>query len=109
MFGGLLNQITEKICSNMFRSTMSIESFRELLASLPQQEVHRMLGQFDGGQGPVQTESDGSPGEAPMPRPKPAPIRRQVAKVGRNEPCPCGSGKKYRNCCGRAQRGATAK
>ncbi len=107
MFGGLLNQITEKICSNMFRSTMSIESFRELLASLPQQEVHRMLGQFDGGQGPVQTESDGSPGEAPMPRPKPAPIRRQVAKVGRNEPCPCGSGKKYKKCCGRAQSGAT--
>ena len=23
-------------------------------------------------------------------------------KVGRNEPCPCGSGKKYKNCCGRA-------
>jgi preprotein translocase subunit SecA len=21
-------------------------------------------------------------------------------KVGRNEPCPCGSGKKYKNCCG---------
>ena len=29
---------------------------------------------------------------------------RKVAasqKVGRNEPCPCGSGKKYKNCCGR--------
>ncbi|MGH7981299.1 MAG: SEC-C metal-binding domain-containing protein, partial [Limisphaerales bacterium] len=22
-------------------------------------------------------------------------------KVGRNDPCPCGSGKKYKNCCGR--------
>ena len=30
--------------------------------------------------------------------PKPAP--RQVAKIGRNEPCPCGSGKKYKKCCG---------
>ncbi|WP_282609037.1 YchJ family protein [Pelagibius sp. Alg239-R121] len=30
--------------------------------------------------------------------PKGAP--RQVVKVGRNEPCPCGSGKKYKKCCG---------
>lgn len=30
--------------------------------------------------------------------PKPAP--RQVAKVGRNDPCPCGSGKKFKKCCG---------
>ena len=26
---------------------------------------------------------------------------RKVEKIGRNEPCPCGSGKKYKNCCGR--------
>ena len=30
------------------------------------------------------------------------PAQRRVAKkVGRNDPCPCGSGKKYKNCCGR--------
>jgi preprotein translocase subunit SecA len=28
------------------------------------------------------------------------PIVRQEAKVGRNDPCPCGSGKKYKKCCG---------
>jgi uncharacterized protein len=28
------------------------------------------------------------------------PFRRQTAKVGRNDPCPCGSGKKYKKCCG---------
>lgn len=28
-------------------------------------------------------------------------VRRTTAKVGRNEPCPCGSGKKYKQCCGR--------
>ena len=33
---------------------------------------------------------------------KPQPIRvDQSQKVGRNDPCPCGSGKKYKNCCGR--------
>jgi len=29
------------------------------------------------------------------------PIKRSKPKVGRNDPCPCGSGKKYKNCCGR--------
>lgn len=28
------------------------------------------------------------------------PYRRETAKVGRNEPCPCGSGKKFKKCCG---------
>lgn len=31
---------------------------------------------------------------------KPQPVRNQK-KVGRNDPCPCGSGKKYKKCCGR--------
>lgn len=32
---------------------------------------------------------------------KKKPVRTAAAKVGRNDPCPCGSGKKYKNCCGR--------
>ena len=31
------------------------------------------------------------------------PIVNNAPKVGRNDPCPCGSGKKYKNCCGRNQ------
>jgi preprotein translocase subunit SecA len=34
--------------------------------------------------------------------PQPQPFVRDHRKVGRNEPCPCGSGKKYKHCCGRA-------
>jgi preprotein translocase subunit SecA len=30
----------------------------------------------------------------------PAPSQRGAAKIGRNDPCPCGSGKKYKRCCG---------
>ena len=30
-------------------------------------------------------------------------IRNEEPKVGRNDPCPCGSGKKYKNCCGKNQ------
>lgn len=29
------------------------------------------------------------------------PVRRQSPKIGRNDPCPCGSGKKYKKCCGK--------
>ena len=32
---------------------------------------------------------------------KPQPVVNQGPKVGRNDPCPCGSGKKYKNCCGK--------
>jgi uncharacterized protein len=30
---------------------------------------------------------------------RPAPLRREGRKIGRNEPCPCGSGRKYKRCC----------
>jgi preprotein translocase subunit SecA len=30
------------------------------------------------------------------------PIRNLGAKVGRNDPCPCGSGKKFKNCCAKS-------
>ena len=33
---------------------------------------------------------------------KKEPTRRKAKKIGRNDPCPCGSGQKYKNCCGRA-------
>lgn len=41
------------------------------------------------------------PGQAPKPQDtrKPETFRREASKVGRNDPCPCGSGKKYKNCC----------
>jgi preprotein translocase subunit SecA len=29
------------------------------------------------------------------------PVKYEQAKVGRNDPCPCGSGKKFKKCCGR--------
>jgi len=37
---------------------------------------------------------------APAQEAKPAPVRTAAA-IGRNDPCPCGSGKKYKKCCGR--------
>jgi len=39
-----------------------------------------------------------SGGGEPAPR---RPVQRNLKKVGRNDPCPCGSGKKFKKCCGR--------
>lgn len=43
------------------------------------------------------------PAEAVIPKRehKQQTVRRDMPKVGRNDPCPCGSGKKYKHCCGR--------
>lgn len=37
---------------------------------------------------------------------KPATVKREQPKISRNAPCPCGSGKKYKNCCGRNNAGS---
>ncbi|MGI6345016.1 MAG: preprotein translocase subunit SecA [Bacillota bacterium] len=53
---------------------------------------------------PPQARAVARPRQATAPQPAGQPARtKQVssAKVGRNDPCPCGSGKKYKRCCGR--------
>ena len=47
--------------------------------------------------------SQGMPQQAPkeVKTQKPATVKREEPKVGRNDPCPCRSGKKYKNCCGK--------
>jgi preprotein translocase subunit SecA len=53
--------------------------------------------------GPIQAEGGEAVPPASAPPVEPIqPIRRKVPKVGRNEPCPCGSGKKYKQCHGKA-------
>jgi preprotein translocase subunit SecA len=47
----------------------------------------------------TQNAADRAGGEAP----KAQPFRRQGERTGRNEPCPCGSGKRYKNCCMRRE------
>ncbi|MDR0882256.1 MAG: preprotein translocase subunit SecA [Candidatus Adiutrix sp.] len=49
--------------------------------------------------GPMILSHGGQPEERE--RAKPQPETRETPKIGRNDPCPCGSGKKYKQCCGR--------
>jgi uncharacterized protein YecA (UPF0149 family) len=44
----------------------------------------------------------GLPGADEQPLPPPVePIHADKKEIGRNDPCPCGSGKKYKKCCGK--------
>lgn len=49
---------------------------------------------------PVKREQVAKPSE-PVSDGSSKPVQRKAQKVGRNDPCPCGSGKKYKHCCGR--------
>jgi preprotein translocase subunit SecA len=108
MFVELMANIKNEVLNNLFRSTSNLQAFENFLATLPQfllrehaptagasararqpQPVGAMAGVSAG-------DGDGA-GEVSID----LPIRRSIPKVGRNEPCPCGSGKKYKNCCGR--------
>jgi preprotein translocase subunit SecA len=59
--------------------------------------IHQEAGVYASPPGPT-----GAPGtrQAAEPKAAAAPPRRDVEKVGRNDPCPCGSGKKYKKCHG---------
>ncbi len=52
---------------------------------------------------PVQREQVAQPTQARLAGDEPQKPKTAAAKVGRNAPCPCGSGKKYKHCCGREQ------
>ena len=100
IFKGMMDQIYRDVAHNLFRVTITrLSSFEELLASMPQEMVHQTFGQFDGAMAP------GMPMEQPEAIPaEPEPqitFHREAPKVGRNDPCPCGSGKKFKNCCGK--------
>ena len=54
----------------------------------------------ESGQGGVSDQAPAAAAVPPRER-KQETVRRDMPKVGRNDPCPCGSGKKYKHCCGR--------
>jgi len=59
------------------------------------------------GGGSMQAQKQAAAGSMPKAAPKETktapiePVKREAPKVGRNDMCPCGSGKKYKNCCGK--------
>ena len=64
-------------------------------------ETNQVAGQLNGGAGPRRNRSGGSPMRAVSGSSRNA-QPSGAAKVGRNAACPCGSGRKYKRCCGKA-------
>jgi preprotein translocase subunit SecA len=110
MFVELMANIKNEVLHNLFRSTSNLQAFENFLSTLPQfllrehgpssptatGPVPGRHGDRMAGSDGVSTNGDGSELKLDL-----APVRRDTPKVGRNEPCPCGSGKKSKNCCGR--------
>jgi preprotein translocase subunit SecA len=64
------------------------------------QEVSALSGGAEAGAMAAQGQGAGQQGN-PQQQGNQSPFVRDVPKVGRNDPCPCGSGKKYKQCCGK--------
>jgi preprotein translocase subunit SecA len=117
MFTELMGNIKGEILHNLFRSTSNLLAFEQFLANLP----HMLIAPDETG-GSSQTSVPGSRGgESAGDRLRHAAVAtvaepeasldlalharsaaaKDPTKVGRNDPCPCGSGKKFKNCCGR--------
>jgi preprotein translocase subunit SecA len=99
MFTELMANIKGEVLHNLFRSTSNLMAFEQFLSSLP---THLLGADLDA---PPALEEpagpDASSMELPSYRETSQPVHRDAPKVGRNDPCPCGSGKKFKSCCGR--------
>ncbi|MBA4502449.1 preprotein translocase subunit SecA [Marinobacterium sp. 3-1745] len=64
-------------------------------------QAERQQMNYEHAQGSAMGEQSSSEGEADEQADNAEPFKRETPKVGRNEPCPCGSGKKYKQCHGK--------
>jgi len=93
MQAAIAEQVTDMVFRIRVTDEMELEQMDEALrdqwkpSSLSHDDASAYETEAD--RGPVGSEQE-----------KPEPIRRETPKVGRNDPCPCGSGKKYKKCCG---------
>ncbi len=116
-FEELMNNVRLQICTGLFRSASNIKSFENMLAMLSrgaktQGPENAPAAASAGGPAIRTTQTAGAatlaggpPGGGggsgiKLPMPKPQPVKA-MPKVGRNEPCPCGSGKKFKHCHGK--------
>jgi preprotein translocase subunit SecA len=89
-------------------SQEQIEERRRQRAAAAARPRFQMASGPAAGAGPGAPPSPFAPRAAGPPQPaKPQTVVRQGDKVGRNDPCPCGSGKKYKKCHGAASQVAT--
>ena len=99
MFEGLWGSIGERVTDLVFR----MEQMNEAFVSNTLVETSARKDDAPQQQAPQQSDMGRDQSEAidrsGGGRNAPEPIRNKGVKVGRNDPCPCGSGKKHKACC----------
>ncbi|MGB3119003.1 MAG: preprotein translocase subunit SecA [Verrucomicrobiales bacterium] len=105
IFIGLMDSIKASVLSSLFRTTTRPDQYASFLKNLPQRLSRPDLND-DGFDDEAAAQRRAVPaGMAVSSSPEGPqlnlPIRREMPKVGRNDPCPCGSGKKYKSCHGK--------
>ncbi len=103
MFDAMVGEIREETVSYCYGVTVETETTRrnvmEIGAESKAEDVDAgILQAMDGGAGGQMPQQDM---EVPDREMKQETVRRTQPKIGRNDPCPCGSGKKYKNCHGK--------
>jgi len=111
-FEELMNNVRLQICTGLFRSASNLQSFENMLSLLsrsartqgpenapavsapPPPQVSTTISTS----GPATNDTGTPVDDIKLPT---VTIRRETPKVGRNDPCPCGSGKKYKQCHGK--------
>ena len=96
LFKDMIDNINKKICTTLMRGQIPFREPDEVRQAAPEkhQDFSRYREQKDNYGG------DSSQGEPRKPEQRVQPIHVEQ-KIGRNDPCPCGSGKKYKNCHGK--------
>lgn len=95
LFQDMMNRVRRTIAEYLFRvSVVDDSSGRESERQLEHSRQASVSGDVL-----VQKKADPSPSARGAGKPK-QPVRKGK-KIGRNDPCPCGSGKKYKHCCGK--------
>jgi preprotein translocase subunit SecA len=84
MFSEMMGRIQTNVISKVFRVQVQVED-----SSMPEYRHKKRRMSFERGGGPA---DGGGHGKAKT-------VRRAGPRIGRNDPCPCGSGKKYKKCC----------
>jgi preprotein translocase subunit SecA len=109
IFGEMMGNIGRNVCEKLFHIQVQRDESAAAAApsssssggqrggspaAMPQRKPRRVV-ESGGGAEPRAASGNGQP--APE---EGKPLRRDQPKVGRNDPCPCGSGKKYKKCHG---------
>ena len=97
MLDAVRNEVTRILMTVQIRSEEDVEAVEE---PVELKNVRYQHADYDAA---LAEEEEEDAEAAVATAPKPQPFVRQGEKVGRNDPCPCGSGKKYKQCHGRLE------